>query len=79
VAERPDDESARARQRIIRRASLLTAGFFAAGLAIAVGGAALIAWLLRYAGMPFLETWLVIVAVTVVVALGGALWNARRS
>jgi uncharacterized membrane protein YdfJ with MMPL/SSD domain len=76
---RDPDDAARARQRIIRRASLLTAAFFAAGMAVAVAGAALIALLLRLAGLPFLATWLVLSAITVLVALAGSLWSARRS
>ncbi|HSJ14920.1 MAG TPA: hypothetical protein VK939_10925 [Longimicrobiales bacterium] len=79
---RPDprtEEAARARQRIIRKASVLTVSFFAAGLVIALAGAALIALLLRFTGLPFMKTWLIVSAITVVAALAGALWSARRS
>ena len=75
----PLDEGARARRRIIRRATLLTAGLMAAGVVIALAGAALIALLLGFAGMPFLQTWLVVSAITLIAALAGAIWSARRS
>jgi uncharacterized membrane protein len=77
--DRDEDAAARARRRIIRKASLMTVGFFAAGVAIAVTGAALIALLLRFTGLPFLTTWLVLSAITMVGALIAALWSARRS
>ncbi|HEX7049762.1 MAG TPA: hypothetical protein VF188_06070 [Longimicrobiales bacterium] len=53
----PDPEH-QARHRLIRRATWYTIGLFAAAARGAVGGAALIAWILSSARLRFLETWI---------------------
>lgn len=72
------DEGARARRDIIRRASLYSAFFFLAGIVVAVLGAALVALLLRFTGMPFLPTWLALSAIVVVVSFVGVMIQSRR-
>ena len=74
-----DDAAARARrQRQIRKAGLYTYVFLAAGLGIAVVGAALIAWLLSRTGLPFLATWIVLALVILVPSGIALVWRAVR-
>lgn len=61
-------EAARNRRALLRRATLYTVGFFAAGLVVAALGAALVAGLLHLSGLPFRRSWPVLFAVV----LGGA-------
>ena len=56
------DAGAERRRRAIRRATLYTYGFLGAALLTTVGGAALVAWILSFTGLPFLTTWLVLMA-----------------
>ncbi|HEX2166652.1 MAG TPA: hypothetical protein VHG09_05380 [Longimicrobiales bacterium] len=72
------DEHADARRQIVRRATLYTAGFLAAGIIIALGGAALVAWLLTRAGLPFIRTWLVLTAIIVLPGLLATIWKMIR-
>lgn len=72
------DEAARSRREIIRRASLYSVFFFLAGVLVAVLGAALVALLLSFTGLPFLPTWLAISAIVVVVSFGGVMVQSRR-
>ena len=53
------DRTAAALGRLRRRLRLYTYALVAATAVAVVGGAALVAWLLRPAGLPFRETWLV--------------------
>jgi uncharacterized membrane protein YeiH len=71
-----DDEAAR--QRAIRRATRYTYGFLASAVVTAVGGGALIAWLFTRSGLPFLKTWIVVIAIVVVPSLLGLVWRAVR-
>jgi high-affinity Fe2+/Pb2+ permease len=67
-----------ARKRIIRRATLFSVGFLAAGLVIALAGAALVAWLFSRGSLPFFETWLVVTAIIVLPGLVAAAWKQIR-
>ena len=60
------------------RATLYSIAFLAAGLAIALAGAAFVAWLFSRAGLPFLKTWLIITAIIVLPGLLAALWKLIR-
>lgn len=66
------------RRRILRRAALYTYGFLFAAIAVAVIGAAVVAWLLSFTGVPFRETWLVLIVIILVVPLIGQLVEALR-
>jgi hypothetical protein len=66
------------RSRLVRQVTIYTAAFFAAAVVIAVVGAALVAWLLSFAGQPFLRTWLVLTLVIVLPGLLAALWKLIR-
>ena len=61
-----DREAARNRQALLRRATLYTVGFFAAGVVVAAVGAALVAGLLHLSGLPFRRTWLVLFGVVII-------------
>jgi hypothetical protein len=63
---RRDDPSAEARRRLLRRAALYSHGLIIAAIVIALAGAALIAFLLRGTGYPFLGIWLVVSAIVLV-------------
>lgn len=76
---RPGEEAARRRIRaILRKASLYAWGFLALAFAVALGGAALAAWVLTGAGLPFLEAWLTMSALVLVPSLIGIVWRALR-
>lgn len=49
----------RERRRIIRKIGLISWGLAAGALLLAVGGGALLAWLLTGAGLPFVRTWII--------------------
>jgi hypothetical protein len=73
------EEAARRRIRLIlRKASLYAWGFFALAFATALGGAALVAWVLTRAGLPFLESWLVVSGIVLLPSLLGIVWRAVR-
>lgn len=57
------------RRRIIRQVSMLTWGLTAGAIFFAVLGGALIAWILTFAGLPFLRTWLILALLLLVVPL----------
>jgi hypothetical protein len=57
------DPSAEARRRLIRHATIYTYGSIIAAILLAVGGAALIAFLLRGTGWPFVRLWLIITGI----------------
>lgn len=76
---RPDNDAGSAeRDRIVRRATLYTLSFLGAGLGIAVVGGAFVAWILRWAGQPFLRTWLIATAIIVLPGLAAAIWKLFR-
>jgi hypothetical protein len=76
---RLDDESGSdIRRRLIGRATAYTAAFLAAGVVVAVLGAALVAWLLTFAGQPFRRTWLIVTVITVLPGMLAALWKLMR-
>ena len=72
------DEHADARRQILRRATLYSVGFLAAGVGIAVAGAAFVAWLLTHAGMPFTKTWLIVTVIIILPGLLATLWKLIR-
>jgi hypothetical protein len=57
------------RRRIIRQISVLTWGLTAGAVFFAVLGGALLGWILSYAGLPFLRTWLIISALLLAIPL----------
>lgn len=65
-------------RRIMRRASLYTWGFFVAAIGVALGGSALLAWLLARVGLPFVETWLVVSIIVLLPSLIGIVWRGVR-
>lgn len=60
-----DPEAERNRRALLRRATLYTVGFFAAGVAVAAVGAALVAGLLHLSGVPFRSSWPVLFGVVI--------------
>ncbi|MBI4408552.1 MAG: hypothetical protein HY561_02510 [Gemmatimonadetes bacterium] len=75
------DPHAAARRRILRRATLYTYGFLGAALALALAGGALLAWLLRPAGVAFVTAWLGVTGLILLVPVLAAivrLWRWRR-
>jgi hypothetical protein len=75
---RQQDSGSAIRRRLIGRATTYTAVFLAAGVAVAVLGAALVAWLLTFAGQPFRRTWLIVTVIIVLPGLLAALWKLIR-
>jgi uncharacterized membrane protein len=65
-------------QAAVRRAGLYSALFMGAAVLVAVMGAALVAWLLTFTGMPFGRTWLIVSLVIVLPGLAGAIWRMLR-
>ncbi len=72
------EEFERRRRAILRRATVYTWGFLGVGLAIAVGGSALVAWLMARTGLPFLATWGVITGIVLLPSLIGLVVRAVR-
>lgn len=66
----PDPERER-RRHIVRRATFCMYGFFLAAVLVAAAGAALVALLLRGAGLPFVPTWLALTALVLLVPIIG--------
>jgi hypothetical protein len=74
----PGDHDGRATRDIVRKITLYTVSFLGAALAIAALGAAFVAWLLRWAGQPFLRTWLIAMAIILVPGVVGMIWKLVR-
>jgi hypothetical protein len=72
------DPTGDARRKIVRRATLYTASFVAAAVGVAIIGAAVVAWLLTFAGQPFRRTWLILTIIIVLPGLLAALWRLIR-
>jgi hypothetical protein len=72
------DPHSEARRQILRRATLYSAGFMAAALVIAMIGAAFVAWLLTWRGLPFVRTWLITMVIIVLPGLLAAVWKLIR-
>ncbi|HSJ25039.1 MAG TPA: hypothetical protein VK929_10245 [Longimicrobiales bacterium] len=77
MAERRHSDDVRW-QAAVRRAGLYSALFVGAAVIVAILGAALVAWLLTFTGMPFLRTWLIVTMVIVLPGLAGAVWRLMR-
>ncbi len=71
-------EGHEARQRILRRASLYTAGFVLMTLAVAIVGSALIAWFLSITGLPFRTTWIVLTLTVLAIPMLGMAGSELR-
>lgn len=63
---------------IIRKASLYTWAFTAAAVILPLAGAALIAWLLTFGGLPFRDTWIALSIIVFLPSLIGIAWRAIR-
>jgi ABC-type glycerol-3-phosphate transport system permease component len=74
--ERGDD--AARRRAVVRRATMWSAIFTVAAVVVALLGAALVAWLLTWTGLPFRRTWLVVTLVIVLPGLLAAVWRFIR-
>lgn len=72
------DSNAEARRKIVARATLYLYAFLAAAIVVAVGGAALLAWLLTGVGLPFRETWIVLAIIIVLPSIVILVWRAVR-
>jgi hypothetical protein len=73
-----DDPEAGRRRELLRRATVYTVSFFAAGMVIAMIGAAFVAWLLTWRGQPFMRTWLIAMAIIILPGLLAGLWKLVR-
>ncbi len=72
------DDGAEIRRQIIRRAGIYTWGLFATAMVVALGGAALVALLIRPAGVPFVTRWLVLSAIVLLPSAIGYLIQQYR-
>jgi hypothetical protein len=72
------DEATHTPHALIRKIGFYSMVFMAAGVAVAVLGAALVALLLRVVGLPFLPTWAVLSGLVILVALLGVMVQSRR-
>ncbi len=63
------DEHDRHRRRLLRRLDWILAGIWTGVAVAAVGGGALVAWVLTGAGLPFVRTWLTLSALLVLVPM----------
>jgi predicted PurR-regulated permease PerM len=75
--DRELEREAEVRRRIVRRATVYAYGLIAATVAVSLVGAAIVAAVLRLAGMPFLKTWLVIAALVIVIPVVGMMIRER--
>lgn len=73
-----ESEARRERRRILRRVTLYTYGLLALAIAVAAAGTAIIAWFLSQTGVPFLDTWLVLLLIVLAVPLIGRLISRLR-
>lgn len=73
----PEDFDAE-RRRIVRKVRLLTWGVAGLAVLLAVGGGALLAWLLIGAGFPFLRTWLIVSLLLLGIPAAVHLWPGPR-
>jgi hypothetical protein len=75
---RPEDPGFETRRQILRRATVYTVSFLGAAVAIALLGAAFVAWLLTWRGQPFLRTWLIATAIIMLPGLAAAVVRLMR-
>ena len=76
--ERPRDEDAERRRRIIRTATIYTYGLFAVTVIVAFGGAALVALIVRIPTLSYVEEWLVISAIVLLPSAFGLVIQRYR-
>lgn len=72
------DEARRNVRRIVLRASLYAWGFLVAAILVALGGSALLAWLLTRIGLPFVRTWITVSIIVLLPSLIGIVWRTVR-
>jgi FtsH-binding integral membrane protein len=72
------ERSAARRRQIMQRARMYTYGFLAAALAVAFGGSTIVAWVLSRTGLPFLQTWIVVLIIVLLPSLVTMVWRAVR-
>ncbi len=65
-------------RRLVRRAALFTWAFLAATVFVLAAGSAGVAWLLSRSGLPFVRTWIVVMAVVLVPSLVMLVWQRVR-
>ena len=63
---------------MIVRAGQYARGFFAAAIVTAVAGAALVAWLFSFTGVPFLAAWAILIVMIVVPPVLLLAWRGVR-
>ena len=73
----PEDFDAE-RRKIVRKLGLLTWGARGLALLLAVGGGALLAWMLSLAGLPFLRTWVNVSLLLILVPVAVHLWPGPK-
>ncbi|MFO7892989.1 MAG: hypothetical protein R6U63_04580 [Longimicrobiales bacterium] len=73
----PEDFDAE-RRRIVRKLALLTWGARALAVLLAVGGGALLAWILTGAGFSFMRTWLNVSLLLILVPIAVHLWPGPK-
>lgn len=66
------------RRKIIRKLAWLTWGARLLAVLLAVGGGALLAWMLTLAGLPFLRTWLNVSLLLLLVPIAVHLWPGPK-
>jgi hypothetical protein len=74
----PRDPGRDARRDLIRKVDFYTFIFLGAALLITLVGSALIAWLLRGLGGPFLYRWLIIAAIILLPPVMAMIWREIR-
>ena len=74
---RPEDFDEE-RRRIVRRVGRLVWGARVLAVLLAVGGGALLAWMLTLAGFPFLRTWLNVSLLLILIPVGVHLWPGPK-
>jgi hypothetical protein len=77
MTERSDDD-AEQRRRIIRTATLYTYGLFAVTMLVALGGAALVALIVRIPTLSYVQEWLAISAIVLLPSAFGLLIQRYR-
>ena len=74
---RPDDFDAE-RRRIVRRVAWMVWSARIAAVLLAIGGGALLAWILSLGGFPFLRTWLNVSLLLILAPIAVHLWPGPK-
>ena len=75
--KRPEDFDAE-RRKIVRKLGFLTWGARLLAVLLALGGGALLAWMLSLAGFPFMRTWLNVSLLLILIPIGVHLWPGPK-